>query len=256
MELFDDYLSLYTLVSCVVTVRDMVYRCFFVDLIFGGHPMAENIHNSEGSSGQGTGNLAVAQRLARLATMPVDTTKLDRALRAQISLPKRNVGTWRIAVSGLVAAAVILAALLIPLTVPHSSRASVSDLSQIYNRMLVSPLAGGITNAQKNTLQLMCPPTTGHLASCCMQTLHHHRVACMLVKRGKQTVGVVVVPAGSLEYPQGIHRRYEGGSFIVRKTGKLNIVIRSGRRHWICVMGPQRVSELMLIASQIHSSGQ
>ncbi len=218
--------------------------------------MAEQIRNSECNSQQDGDNQAVARRLARLATMPVDTTGLDCALREQILAPKRSVGTWRIAVSGLVAAAVMLAAFLIPLMAPHSSRASVNDLSQIYNHMLASPMSGGMTDAQKNNLQRMCSPQAGNMANCCMQTLHHHRVACMLVKRGNQTVGVVVVPAGKLEYPQGQLRRLDGKSFIVQKTGQLNMVIQSGSRHWICVMGPQRVSKLMLIANQMHSSGR
>ncbi len=216
--------------------------------------MADDIHASNVNAGDHPEDIAVSRRLGRLSTLPVDTHRLDNLLRARIPRNVPFIRPWRIAVSGLIAATAVSAVVLFSLLVPHTTRASVSDLSQIYNQMLSVPSARGLADSQMNQLQLMCSASGGKMGGCCMQTLHHHKVACMLVKQGNQTVGVVVAPTGKLEFPDGRHIVFHGQSFIVRKAGKLNMVIESGRHHWICIMGTQSVRALLVIGRRIRST--
>ena len=215
--------------------------------------MTDNQPVRDVESGEGSGQRAtISNRFSRLATLPVDTTALDRAVVAIISPRRRYLLPWRLAASGLAAALILMAVILIPLLMPHNSRASTRDLSRLYERMVAAPSATGVGGGPTKDLMRMCSPEMGRLASCCLQTIHHHQVACMLVKHGKQTVGLVVVPAGELAYPQG-HLVHKGGrSFIVQTSGRLNMVIRPGKQHWVCVMGLQSVNDLLTIANQLR----
>lgn len=204
------------------------------------------------NSGEGPGQRAVAARLARLATIPVDTTNMDRAVMRRISESRSYNWPWRMVASGLAAAIVLLAVVLTPLLTPRTSQASVRDLSQVYARMVANPTTGDVAGNVSKTMMQMCTPQAGQMGSCCLQTIHHQKVACMLVKHGGQTVGVIVAPLGELVYPKGRVVEKYGHTFILQSAGNLNIVIRPGKLHWVCVMGKQNVNSLMAIASQLR----
>lgn len=215
--------------------------------------MADNKSTSDKDFGESPGQRAVSARLSRLAAIPVDTTAMDRAVMARIPRPRRNNWPWRMAISGLAAAIILLAVVLTPLLAPRTSQASVGDLSHVYAQMVTNPATVGAASPIGKKMLRMCSPRAGQMGSCCLQTIHHQKVACMLVKHAGQTLGVMVAPISELAYPQGRVVHKFGYAFIIPAAGRLHIVIRPGKLHWVCVMGYQSVNSLMAIAAQLRS---
>jgi hypothetical protein len=235
------------------------------------------------TSDKGPIHEAISRRLRRLGAMPVDTSALDRAISAQIPLPRHKIifTRWRVSFLGAAAALLIAAAILLPLLEPGANRASAKDLSDLYANLLKTQasIPRNTTANQRNfpggmlkmripgqnragrkgmcgmrQMGRMCLPCQNQVIACCQRSLHHQMLNCVLIRDGKQIVAVVTARADAIGCPRGPVKEYAGERLIVRRLPHLNMVIKVARRRWMCLLGRESMRRLITLAGAIRSA--
>lgn len=209
---------------------------------------------------------AVAARLAKLRTMPVDSSRLDKALRAQIppvrqerrilSLrPLRAMAASILLVSAIAAAIMLSAssgpALAEPTQMAQvhqdivSGRIPVMQVASIAeaNRMLDSQSPGAPTLPQM---------PDSHVMACCMKTVHNKKMACVLLKDDGVPITLAVASAADMKLAPAPVTTRNGVDYRVQKVGDLNMVMTEQNDKWLCLIGQMPADRLMDIAVQLR----
>jgi len=204
----------------------------------------------------------ISQRLARLRTLPVDTSRLDRLLLKQI--PQRQLRwsfLWLHPVRAIAASIVILAvigAILLSssggpvLASPTqmaqfhedlvSGRTPVMKVDSIEaaNRMLADQ------SRQLPTLPNMPPD---HVMACCMRSVKNKKVACVLLRSEETPITMTVANAADMHSPAVPPVSRHGIDYRVQCVGKLNMVMTERNGRWICLIGELPAGRLMDLAA-------
>jgi hypothetical protein len=210
---------------------------------------------------------SLIKRLARLRSMPVHTTTLDKALAAAIPRhsPSRSrilfLGPIRaIAASALLASAIAVAIMLSASSGPAlaepaqmaqvhqdmvSGRTSVMQVDSISkaNQMLTSQSPGAPTLPQM---------PDSHPMACCMKSVHNKKVACVLLKEEGVAVTLVVASAADMKMPTAPIQRRGGIDYRVQQVGDLSMVMTERNGNWLCLIGQTPAQRLMDMAAQIR----
>lgn len=209
---------------------------------------------------------AVAARLAKLRTTPVDSSRLDKALRAQIppvrqerrilSLrPLRAMAASILLVSAIAAAIMLSAssgpALAEPTQMAQvhqdivSGRIPVMQVASIAeaNRMLDSQSPGAPTLPQM---------PDSHVMACCMKTVHNKKMACVLLKDDGVPITLAVASAADMKLAPAPVTTRNGVDYRVQKVGDLNMVMTEQNDKWLCLIGQMPADRLMDIAVQLR----
>jgi len=207
---------------------------------------------------------AVADRLARLRTMPVDPSRLERMLLAEIprpqSQPYHRSRRW-LRPLRVVAAILIIAALIGVLLWSTSSgpvMASTAEMAQLH-RDLVSgrvPVVKVDSIAQASeVLAGKWPQQPGlphapdsHIMACCMRSISDRKVACVLFKNDGRPVTMSVAKSSDLRSPQSPTVTRDGQAYHVESAADLNMVSTQREGRWICLIGQLPVDRLIEIA--------
>ena len=200
---------------------------------------------------------AISTRLARLNTIPVDTSRLDQLLRDQISMPRKHrpflVFGWLAGAGAVACAALIIAAALLFTGPP---RLSAAELAGVYQNLAVQP-GVMLTGAQANSPVQMAPGMvcmlkSGQIASCCRQTVGKYRLACVAVKSpSRASVVMVAGNAGKVNCPQGQAVTIAGHSYSLVVSGHINMLMRRVGKRWYCAMGSEKPGSLAQYLGQI-----
>ncbi|MCL5945880.1 MAG: hypothetical protein M1472_03375 [Planctomycetes bacterium] len=182
---------------------------------------------------------AVARRLARLATMPVETRRLDETLRRQISRRPRLWLWWATPLTALAASLVIMIALFSSTT----PRLSAADMAGVYWRLTSAkqPMVGAMH------MKMMCQLMPGEHGMCCRQMVEHQSLTCMCIHtRSGPPVVMVMGNVHHVEMPalgkQSI--MFAGHTYTLTHSGTLNMVMRCVNGKWFCVMGRRKPATL------------
>jgi hypothetical protein len=211
---------------------------------------------------------ATAHRLARLRTMPVDTSRLEERLRSEIPLPdaqpvRRSIFRLRpfraIAASILLLIAVVVVVLLTASSGP--ALASSEQMAQMHEDILSgrSPVVQveSIDAANKALAAQSpdCPAVPNmpddHVMACCMKSVKGKRVACVLLKDENVRVSMMVANAADMRAPTSPTQVRDGVTYHVQSFKKLNMVMAERNGRWICLIGEAPAERLMDLAVKL-----
>lgn len=226
---------------------------------------------------------ATADRLARLATTPVDLTAFDRALMARIP-PTTGAGapdaapapaterrlriTEWLRPMRAVAASVLVGAVLFAAVYLATSARSVSASPAMMARMHADLVAGRVPAVQVDSIgaarealsdqwahssDLPDVPAE-HVMACCMKTVKDKQVALVLLKSGADDtpVTMVVGKAEDMRVPKVGKVERGGATYHVQSFENLNMVTLERNGRWVCLMAEMDAEGLIDLAGGLQ----
>lgn len=205
------------------------------------------------------------RRLARLAAMPVDTSRLKRRIEAAIAEQREPspayqtlLRWWRPVTS---AAAAVIIALTVWTAVDTSSvaMAGPAQLAQLHydvTRGLTPALpATSIEEANRLLAEQGAGQVAGQLPgevmSCCLQEVSGVTLSCVLIKQDQSLITVVVADGGAMHSPVGEAVERSGRRFTLHQANGINMAMIGESGRWACVMGQVPYEQLIEVAAQI-----
>ena len=214
----------------------------------------------------------VAGRLARLRTMPVETSRLDAMLRAQLPPNPEVLGRASMFAASLAwigplraAAAMLLLVGVIALVLVSSSGpalAAPSDMAAVHQKLVAGEMvvtrvgsveeAGRVLKQQWAQAPDLPQIPAEHVAACCLNSVKDRRIACLLLDGHDGPVSVVVGNAGDFRLPDGPQQVVNGVTYRVKASGKVNMVMTEHADRLVCVMGEADPDRLIELAAELR----
>ena len=192
---------------------------------------------------------AVSRRLASLASMPVDTSRLDAELRRRIDRRRPRMWLWFATPLAGVAAALAVMVVLLSSGTPRLSAAA---LAGVYSHLTAANSEFHAGSAM--TMPMNCRLMPGETTACCRQSVDHHKVTCMLIKTHlSQPVVLLMCNVKNAGMPDGRAVTLAGRTEILSRSGNVNMVMRRVGQHWFCAMGTQKPSVLTVYLNRTGS---
>ena len=227
--------------------------------------MSQPIENQSGSSDE-----AIARRLARLNTLPVDSSRLDALLRQQI--PNDATGPskrsfWLLRPVNAIAASLIGAILIGVLIVSLIDRPAVAAPSQIaqwHAQMNTTTPTGSVMPATTveaaNQMIAQSDPAApsmpsmpgmdGRMACCSVRKMGESRISCVMIQRETGRVMVCIGDAAKIKIPSTGSTVTQGGvTYHLMSENGVNIVMSHRDGRWIACSGKLPHAELIETAA-------
>jgi hypothetical protein len=211
---------------------------------------------------------ATADRLAKLRAMPVDTTGLDRFIRAAIPAPStgRAVLSMRwfrpmraVAASFLVVA--VIAGILLSMS-GQPVEASTAEMAQFHNDLVSGRVpvtrvdsiqdANQAISAQWSQSPKMPDMPKDHVMACCMRSVKDRKMACVLFQGDGEPVSMTVANASDMKIPTSPVITHNGIEYHVQSVGALNMVMTQRNGRWVCLIAKLPTDRLMDLASSLQ----
>ncbi|MDB5326890.1 MAG: hypothetical protein JWM57_2459 [Phycisphaerales bacterium] len=219
------------------------------------------------TEGESEADAAVSQRLRRLAEMPLDTSRLERAIETALASDRANrfrISYW-LKPMRAVAASLALMAVLATLLVTASGGpvlASAAEMAKFHDDLV----RGNVQVMQVDSLQAadkaiaaqwaQSPQLPGvpqeHAMACCMRSVKNKKVACVLLKNDGQPVTMTVANAADMQLPQSAVQTRAGIQYHVQSVGDVNMVMTEREGRWVCLVARLSVDRLMDLASNLR----
>ena len=209
---------------------------------------------------------AIADRLAKLRSMPVDTSRLDQTLCQEIPAPRPATTRWlRIgpvrAVAASIAVLVVISALLLT-TATGPALASPAQMAQFHQDLVdgktpvmqvdsIEAANRALASQSPQSPQVPAVPAQ-HVMACCMKSVKDKKVACVLLKDEGVPVTMTVANASDMRTPKSPTVIRAGVTYNVQSIGSLNMVMTERDARWICLIGEMPQERLMDIADKIQ----
>ena len=207
---------------------------------------------------------AIADRLRRLSTMPVDLTALERRLRLATRPPKPTFVLRLLRPASGLAASVMVLVLIAAVILsgsPGEAMASPMMMANLHRDMVAGRIqvmrvdtlyAAGQMLAKADPASPALPqaPET-HVMACCMKNVSDKRVACVLLKTEDAPITMSVADAKDMK-PVGTVASRDGSTYHLASHEGVNMVSteRSGR--WVCLMSELPTDKLVDIAAKLQ----
>ena len=207
---------------------------------------------------------AIAQRLAKIQSMPMELSRLQTLIRREIPKPQaagvRRMMGWlhrplRIAAAFLVVSG-LLAAILFSAS-PSAAMASPQALAAVHQSMADMPAVDTI-DAATTALRSRWPgndmPTDADHATmaCCVHKIGRKNAACVAMKIDDAAVTMAVAKASDVKIePSTPSVVRDGVTYRVQSSGDLNMVMSQRQDIWLCVMGKLPIDRLISLASEM-----
>ncbi len=211
---------------------------------------------------------ATSARLARLRSMPVDASRLERRLLAEIPRPSEENQQRRLrwirpfrAVAACIVVFGILAALLIG-TSGGPALASPSQMAQLHYDLVsgktpvmqVTSIEAAnrmLAGQWSDSPEIPKVPANYEMA-CCMRSIKDKKVACVLLKDQGTPVTMTVANAADMKLPTSPTVTRNGITYHVQSSGQLNMVMTQRNARWICLIGQTTGERLMELADNLQ----
>jgi hypothetical protein len=206
---------------------------------------------------------ALTSRLAKLGNVPVDTSRLERALASKLPPPTGHVRRrlWKPFLA--IAASVLLtAALAFPLLQGREVQASPVMMAQMYHDMVDGRVptmhatsleeANHAIAALSGNFPTLPQPPASHMMACCMRNVGNKKVACILLDNAGTPVTMVVANASDMQSPTSPLLLKDGVTYHVQTTGNLNMVMTERDHRWICLISELSLDKLVELAHGLH----
>lgn len=211
---------------------------------------------------------AVARRLSKLRTMPVETARLERTLRAhlpqRLPQPEQKLRLWSRPVRAVAASAavLILIAAVFLSTSSGPVLASTAQMAQMHNDLVsgrTQVVQVDSIQAANKALIAQWPQSPAvpdmpkeHVMACCMKSVKDKKVACVLLKNEGVPVTMMVANATEMRLPTSPTRNHNGVIYHVQSSGKLNMVMAERDGRWVCLIGEVAAEQLMDLAATLR----
>ena len=210
---------------------------------------------------------ATAKRLARLRSLPVDTTGLEKRLLAQIPRPHAS-GRMRIGwlrPFRAVAAVLLVGGLALALLLSTSggpALASPAQMAQLHYDLVsgktpsmqvdsIDAANKMLNNQWPQSPQIPSLPAD-HVMTCCMKSIKDKKVACVVLKNQGVPITMTVANATDMKLPTSATVQRDGVAYHVQASGKLNMVMTERHARWICLIGEMSAERLMDVAAKLQ----
>jgi len=208
---------------------------------------------------------AVAARLAGLRNMPVDTTALDRAVRAQVPpLRARRTLLMRpmraIAASFLVLAGVVTAVVLSTSSGP--ALASAAQMAQVHQDIVSGRIpvmqvdsieaANRMLNSQSPDAPTLPQVPQSHVMACCMKSVHDKKMACVLLRDDGEPITLAVANGSDMKLAPAPVVSRNGVSYRVQSVGNLHMVMTERDGRWLCLISQLPADRLIDDAARVR----
>ena len=211
---------------------------------------------------------AVAARLRKLSSFPVDLGRLERQIRAEIPRPEQQrpagrMRLWKpltavaasIMVFGIITAAVLTAS-------PGQVLASPAQMAQFHQQIVsnevpvtkvdsIEAASQVLANQWPQSPDLPRPPEA-HVMACCMKSIKDKNVACVLLRSEGTPITMSVAKASDMKSPKGERVIRNGTTFHLMSSGGLNMVSTERHGRWVCLIGETPTDRLINIAQQLQ----
>jgi hypothetical protein len=211
---------------------------------------------------------ATAARLAKLRSMPVDASRLERLIEARIPRPAARpaiqLAEW-LRPFRAVAASLLIVGIIGALLFATSGGpviASAADMAQFHDDMVSGRVAvthvASIDAANKTLAaewaqspQIPNMPAD-HVMACCMRSVKNKKVACVLMEDSGGPISMTVANASDMQTPTSPIVTRGGVTYHVQSVGQLNMVMTERNGRWICMIARLPVERLMDLASSLE----
>ena len=208
---------------------------------------------------------AVAARLARLRKIPVDTTALDKAVRAQVQpLRAPRILLMRplraIAASFLILAGVVTAVVLSTSSGP--ALASAAQMAQVHQDIVSGRIpvmqvdsieaANRMLNSQSPDAPALPQVPQSHVMACCMKSVHNKKMACVLLRDDGEPITLAVANASDMKLGPAPMVTRNGVSYRVESVGNLHMVMTERDGRWLCLISKLPADRLMDAAARVR----
>ena len=214
---------------------------------------------------------ATADRLARLRTTPVDTSRLDALLSRQIPRPMaaaddrgaqvRPFAWWRPlrAVAAVIVLGAVLAGSIYLATSARPVMASSGNMIQMHRDLVsgrvpvvkvesIEDASRELNSQWPNSPDLPDVPEE-HVMACCMKSVRNKKVALVLLNRDNTPVTMAVARAQDMRLPVGPTVTRDGITYHVEMIGALTMVSTEREGRFVCLIGETTQDRLMDLAS-------
>jgi hypothetical protein len=211
---------------------------------------------------------ATASRLAKLRSLPVDTSGLERMIEAQI--PRAGVQAamriWKwLRPSRAIAASLLIFAMIgavLIATWGGPAMASPAEMAQLHDDLVsgrttvtrVDSVAAAnkmLAGQWESSPQIPNIPAQ-YVMACCMRSVKNKKVACILLEDNGGPVTMTVAKASDMRSPTSPTVNRGGVTYHVQAVGRLNMVMIERNDRWICLMGRVSNDRLMDLAGQLQ----
>ena len=211
---------------------------------------------------------AVAGRLSKLRTMPVETGRLAAALQAEIPQPVRQTRRAWFSLRSVraVAASILvlgtLAAVLLFTTMSRPALASPAQMARMHEELV----SGKTPAVQVDSIEAANKVLAGehphfpalpdmpadHVMACCMTSVKDKKVACVLMKQEGVPLSLMVARGQDMRAPTSPVTVHDGVRYHIQSSGKLNMVMTERHGRWVCLIGELPSERLMEVAAQLQ----
>lgn len=211
---------------------------------------------------------ATAARLARLRSMPVDTSGLERLIEAQIPRPmvqpSIRISKWMRPLRAVAASLLVvgIAAAVLLSTSGGPAVASPIEMAQFHDDLVSGRVAVTHINsieAANRTLAAQWAQSpripnmpADQVMACCMRAVKNKKVACVLLEDAGGPVTMTVANASDVRAPTSPSIMRGGETYRVQSVGQLNMVMTERNGRWICLIGKLPADRLMDLASSLE----
>jgi hypothetical protein len=206
---------------------------------------------------------ATSQRLAGLASMPVDTSRLDKLIESQIPRPRSGIAAlFQPRPVRAIAASLAMFGIIGVIVWSLSGGAvfaSLDTMAQLHEDLVSGKIAAmkidTIDDANKALSHIVEIPQVPveHVMMCCMQSVKNKRVACVVLQSEGVPVTMAVASTMDISCPDNSQMMEFGGNhYHVQQSGKLNMVMTEREGRWICLIGALPADRLISIAAAIR----
>ncbi len=209
---------------------------------------------------------AIAGRLARLRSLPVDTSRLDQLLRGQIpERPHHRWTSWPRPFQAIAASVVLLVGLVGAFLLTASSGpvlASGIQMAQVHADIVAGRIPVMQVDSIAKANQMLADKSPGapslpqipqsHVMACCMKSVHDKKMACVLLKDGGIPVTLSVANAADMKLPAVPTMTRNGTSYRVQSVNGLSMVMTERSGKWLCLIGAMPAERLMDMAELVQ----
>lgn len=207
---------------------------------------------------------AVSSRLSKLRTMPIDTSRLDQMIRAQIPqpVPAHRI-MWLRSARAIAASLLILggitAAVLFSLS---GGNVAAADMAQVHREIVSGQVPVMQVQSIEEANRMLAEAAPGapplpqvprqHVMACCMTSVHNKKMACVLLKDEGVPITMAVANASDMKLPHAPTTDRDGVSYRVQSSHGLNMVMTERNRRWLCLISEMPADRLMDVAAQLR----
>jgi hypothetical protein len=212
---------------------------------------------------------AVSARLRGLSTMPVDLTRLQRAIEADV--PRRQVArrppmVMRLfrPLTAVAASITILGIVTIALLATSSGEvmASPAEMARFHQEIVSNKIAVTKVDSIEAAGRALTQESPGgpdlprapeaHVMACCMKSIKDRKVACVLLNSEGTPITMSVAKASDMRSPSGEKVVRNGATYHVVSSGSLNMVSTERAGRWVCLIGETATDRLIGIAEKLQ----